>query len=206
MAHTDSCQCLNQRSLWSLEKCMCIFPISGNVSLTWLVLLANAFYLFLGLCSALPGQGDSVQAGGATWRSDPDLDQIFWMLWWEHRMGQNQKTCYGSCRLHLLLFSYLCNPPLCHRRKLNWSTWFPLYNTTLAAALFPRLHREMKNGLLDTVLVFSSLLRVTDGLMQVEFTLSGGCLPENVCKSDFIQILFHLLRAFLGDTRFQMEH
>jgi hypothetical protein len=58
----------------------------------------------------------------------------------------------------------------------------------LAAALFLRLHREMKNGLLDTVLVFSSVLKVTDGMMQVEFTLSSGCLPENLCKSDFIQI------------------
>lgn len=80
-------------------------------------------------------------------------------------MGQNQKTCCGSCRLHLLLSSYLCNLPFCHRRKLNWSTRFSLYNTMLAAAHFPRLHREMENGLLDTVLVFSSALKVTDGLM-----------------------------------------
>ena len=78
---------------------------------------------------------------------------------------------------------------------MNWSTRFSLYNTRLAAALFLRLHREMENGLLDAVLVFFSALKVTDGLMQVEFTLSGGCWPKNLCKSDFIQIGFHL---FLG--------
>lgn len=33
-------------------------------------------------------------------------------------------------RLHLLLSSYLCDLPFCHRRKLNWPTRFPFYNTS----------------------------------------------------------------------------
>lgn len=89
------------------------------------------------------------------WEGPPllptDLGPILRGCWWDWQVGQNQKACCNSCRLHLLLSSYLGDLSFCHRRKLNWSLWFSFFNAMLGAVHFLQLYWMIENWLLDAV-------------------------------------------------------